>query len=540
MRMRGRTQVLIGVVSLTLSASVALVRDRLPHDTGNVLTDAPRRIADILLPPDSDIISAVVPNGTTVAGMLGKHLLPESELSALVQAVTSSFDVRRLRAGNIYRHRAAVRRPRPVLRVRDRPDPGPARQPARRRHRRCSPPRSSSLPRTTTQVVVEGRIDREAPSLSEALEHAGERLELALAMAEIFGGEIDFNSDLQPGDAFRLVVEKSVRDDGQFVGYGPVQAAEFVNDGRALQAMRFVPDDGKAVVLRYRGPFAAPLLPEVAAQVRAAHHLALLALAACTRVLNYARAHNGVDYGAPSGAPVMSVSAGVVSFAGWTSGGGRTVRVRHTSGYESEYMHLSAIAAGIRPGARVGQGELVGNVGRTGLATAPHLHYGLRRDGRYVNPITEHQNLPPGEPVPAASKAAFDAERDTLFAAVPPAAAHAPYLRRVMGAALAARGGSGGAAPRAAMRADLHPNVHNPHVGGPEDQARRQPGPPRRVVCVVGWPRISDNIRGRSNDASRGPRDAACASWGGTRDAAPAECRHQFHHGLLNCRQGSR
>ena len=94
-------------------------------------------------------------------------------------------------------------------------------------------------------------------------------------------------------------------------------------------------------------------------------------------------------------------------------------------------MHLSAIADGIRPGTRVQQGELVGNVGSTGLATAPHLHYGLRRDGRYVNPITEHQNLPPGEPVPVARKAAFDAERDLLFAALPPATANAARLRRL-------------------------------------------------------------------------------------------------------------
>ena len=92
-----------------------------------------------------------------------------------------------------------------------------------------------------------------------------------------------------------------------------------------------------------------------------------------------------------------------MSFAGWTSGGGRTVRVRHTSGYESEYLHLSAIAGGIRAGARVGQGELVGNVGRTGLATGPHLHYGLRRDGRYVNPITRASEPAAGEPVPAPS-----------------------------------------------------------------------------------------------------------------------------------------
>ncbi len=413
--MRARTQILIGVASLAVSISTALVRDRLPHDTGNVLADAPRRLADILLPRDSDVISAVVPNGTTVAGMLGKHLLPESELSALVQAVTSSFDVRRLRAGNIYlidrlfdgRIRSFEYEIDPTRALR-----------ASRRDGDIGlfTAEVVELPRTTTQVVVQGRIDRDASSLSEALEQAGERIDLALAMAEIFGGDIDFNSDLQPGDAFRLVVEKSVRDDGQFVGYGPVQAAEFVNAGRAITAMRFAGADGKAGYYDAAGRslrrffLKSPLRFEPRITSR-------FSRSRLHPVLKYARAHNGVDYGAPAGAPVVSVSSGVVSFAGWTSGGGRTVRVKHTSGYESEYMHLSAIADGVRPGTRVGQGELVGNVGSTGLATAAHLHYGLRRDGRYVNPITEHQNLPPGEPVPDTLKAAFDAERDALFAA---------------------------------------------------------------------------------------------------------------------------
>jgi murein DD-endopeptidase MepM/ murein hydrolase activator NlpD len=282
------------------------------------------------------------------------------------------------------------------------------------------------LPRTTTQVVVEGRIDKDAPSISESLERAGERLDLALAMADIFSGEIDFNSGLQPGDAYRLVVEKSVRDDGLFVGYGPVRAAEFVNDGRTLAAMRFTFPDGKAGYFDRDGRslkrffLKTPLKfePRITSRFsRSRMH----------PVLKYARAHNGVDYGAPTGAPVVSVSNGTVSFAGWTNGGGRTVRVRHTSGYESEYMHLSAIAPGISPGARVGQGDLLGNVGQTGLASGPHLHYGLRRNGQYVNPITEHQNLPPGEPVPAVLKAAFEAERDTLFSAMrqPARALHA-------------------------------------------------------------------------------------------------------------------
>lgn len=422
--MTPRTQIVVGLTSLALSAGLAVVRDRLPEHTGNVITDAPRRLADVLLPRDSDVISSVVPNGATVAGMLGKHLLPESELSALVQAVSSNFDVRKLRAGNIYKiDRLFDGR---IRSFEYEIDPTRALRASRREGDIAFAAEVVELPRTTTQVVVEGRIDKGAPSISESLERAGERLDLALAMADIFSGEIDFNSGLQPGDSYRLVVEKSVRDDGLFVGYGPVRAAEFVNDGRTLAAMRFTLPDGKSGYFDRDGRslkrffLKTPLKfePRITSRFsRSRMH----------PVLKYARAHNGVDYGAPTGAPVVSVSNGTVSFAGWTNGGGRTVRVRHTSGYESEYMHLSAIAPGISPGARVGQGDLLGNVGQTGLASGPHLHYGLRRNGQYVNPITEHQNLPPGEPVPAVLKAAFEAERDTLFSAMrqPARALHA-------------------------------------------------------------------------------------------------------------------
>lgn len=422
--MTPRTQIVVGLTSLALSAGLAVVRDRLPEHTGNVITDAPRRLADVLLPRDSDVISSVVPNGATVAGMLGKHLLPESELSALVQAVSSNFDVRKLRAGNIYKiDRLFDGR---IRSFEYEIDPTRALRASRREGDIAFEAEVVELPRTTTQVVVEGRIDKGAPSISESLERAGERLDLALAMADIFSGEIDFNSGLQPGDSYRLVVEKSVRDDGLFVGYGPVRAAEFVNDGRTLAAMRFTLPDGKSGYFDRDGRslkrffLKTPLKfePRITSRFsRSRMH----------PVLKYARAHNGVDYGAPTGAPVVSVSNGTVSFAGWTNGGGRTVRVRHTSGYESEYMHLSAIAPGISPGARVGQGDLLGNVGQTGLASGPHLHYGLRRNGQYVNPITEHQNLPPGEPVPAVLKAAFEAERDTLFSAMrqPARALHA-------------------------------------------------------------------------------------------------------------------
>ena len=120
-----------------------------------------------------------------------------------------------------------------------------------------------------------------------------------------------------------------------------------------------------------------------------------------------------MDYGAPSGAPVASIAPGVVTLAGWTNGGGRTVRIRHNNGYESEYMHLSATTT--HAGAHVGQGELIGRVGATGLATAPHLHYGLKKNGHYVNPVVEHRNMPPGEPVAPTLMNVFSTERDRYF-----------------------------------------------------------------------------------------------------------------------------
>jgi murein DD-endopeptidase MepM/ murein hydrolase activator NlpD len=369
------------------------------------------RGADILLARDSEIIRAVVPHRTTLAALLDTHQLLASEAVGVVQSLSQTFDLRRFRAGQRYRldrfldgrvrefeyeidddKRFVVRRAEGdgtafVVEVAD-------------------------IPKRIEQVVVEGAITRDSPSLVQALELAGESIELSLALADVFSGEMDFNSDLQPGDTFRLLVERATREDGSFGGYGPVLAAEFINAGHRLQAVRFAAPDAKPAYYDANGRslkrffLKSPLKfePRITSSFsRARRH----------PVLNYTRAHNGVDYSAPPGAPVVSVSSGVVTFAGWTNGGGRTVKVRHASGYESEYLHLSAIA--VKRGARVGQGDVVGRVGATGLVTGPHLHYGLRRNGAYVNPVREHQNMPPGEPIAAMHLALFTGERDRLF-----------------------------------------------------------------------------------------------------------------------------
>jgi murein DD-endopeptidase MepM/ murein hydrolase activator NlpD len=133
-------------------------------------------------------------------------------------------------------------------------------------------------------------------------------------------------------------------------------------------------------------------------------------------VLHEMRAHLGVDYRAPVGAPVVAVASGVITAAGRNGGAGNMVRIRHASGYESSYLHLSAIAAGIRSGAHVAQGQMIGRVGATGLAAGPHLDYRLEKNGRFVNPLLEHRRMPPGEPIPADHLEAFSAVRDAALA----------------------------------------------------------------------------------------------------------------------------
>jgi murein DD-endopeptidase MepM/ murein hydrolase activator NlpD len=213
---------------------------------------------------------------------------------------------------------------------------------------------------------------------------------------------------------------------GRPATYGAIDAAEFHNDGRVLRAIRFTVPGGKPDYYDEHGRslrrffLASPLKFEPRITSR-------YSLRRVHPVLRTARAHRGVDYGAPTGAPVVAVSPGTVVSATTDRVNGRMVRLRHASGYESYYLHLSAFASGIRAGVRVAQGQTIGLVGATGLATGPHLHYGLQRNGQWVDPLREHRNMPPGDPVPASALAAFIAQRDRALAALaeaaPPAAA---------------------------------------------------------------------------------------------------------------------
>ena len=388
-----------------------------PGDRPAPLTGA-RRLADVVLAAESQLIAGTVPSGRTLGAMLAAFDLREADRVALVSAVQRVFDVRRLRVGQPFRlDRLVNGRVRSFeyeidgdRRVLVQADPATGYAAA-----------VEPIAKEITIDTVEGEISKSTPSLTQAIDAAGERIDLALQMADIFSGELDFSSELQPEDRFRLVVERQTRQ-GQFVGYGAILAAEFVASGRPLRAFRYAPAGARPAYYDEQGRsmkrffLKSPLKfePRITSRFSSSRR---------HPILGYTRAHNGVDYSAPTGAPVASVAPGAVTFAGWTNGGGRTVRVRHNNGYESEYLHLSAIE--VRAGERVAQGDVVGRVGATGLATGPHLHYGLRRNGGYVNPVVEHRNMPPGEPVPADELAAYTAVRTRLVGMFQPGAARA-------------------------------------------------------------------------------------------------------------------
>jgi murein DD-endopeptidase MepM/ murein hydrolase activator NlpD len=369
----------------------------------------PPSARDVFLEPDTTSIRGLVEPRATLDAMLRGHGVAANVVSAVVQAASVVFDLRRLRASQRFsleralsgdlRHFEYEIDADSYLRVM------PVAPDAVEFRAEVLP-----IPKTLEHGVAAGTIDASTPSLFQAMGATGERAELTLALAQVFSGEIDFNSEVQPGDRFAVAFERFVRDDRPST-YGAITAAEFENDGRRIRAVRFVPPGGEADYFDDEGHslqrffLRSPLKfePRVTSRysTRRMHP-----------ILRTARAHTGVDYGAPTGAAVVAVASGTVVSATRDNANGRMVRLRHASGYETYYLHLSAFASGIRRGARVAQGQTIGAVGSTGLATGPHLHYGLKKNGTWVDPLREHRNMPPGDPVPAEAMEAFRAVRD--------------------------------------------------------------------------------------------------------------------------------
>jgi murein DD-endopeptidase MepM/ murein hydrolase activator NlpD len=261
----------------------------------------------------------------------------------------------------------------------------------------------------TRTVVVVGAIEQ---SLFQAIEQQGEDDQLALDLADIFAWDVDFNTEIRTGDCFRVAVEKRYLD-GEFVRYGRILAAEFVRGDRVLRALSHEGASGPG----YYDPAGRPLRKEfLRSPLRFTRISSRFSRSRLHPILQVRRPHLGVDYAAPTGTPVGAAADGVVAFSGWLGAYGRAIRLRHANGYETLYGHLSRVD--VRRGQRVAQGQRIGAVGRTGLATGPHLDYRMMRNGRFVDPLRTQS--PPAAPLPLHERPAFAAERVGLLALLDP------------------------------------------------------------------------------------------------------------------------
>jgi murein DD-endopeptidase MepM/ murein hydrolase activator NlpD len=243
-------------------------------------------------------------------------------------------------------------------------------------------------------------------SLFQTLNEMNEDDDLALELAEVFSYDIDFNTELQPGDHFKVAVEKQHRE-GEFVKYGKILAAEFRNKGKVYSAFRFTDSEGRSEFYDVAGrALKRDLLKSPLKFSRVSSKFSRRRF---HPVLGVFRPHLGVDYSAPTGTPIYAAGSGRVAVAGWKNGFGKFIQIQHGSEFSTMYGHLSKFAAAIRAGEKVQQGQLIGYVGATGLATGPHLDYRITRKGVFVNPLGV--KFQPSVPLKAEYRQAFDATK---------------------------------------------------------------------------------------------------------------------------------
>jgi murein DD-endopeptidase MepM/ murein hydrolase activator NlpD len=351
--------------------------------------------------------AGMVPARLPFTGILHTFGIDAATASQIAASAKSVFDLRQVRAGNQLSIGRSLLGELKAIRYRIDAD----------RVLVISPGASEfhseirTIPSQTEVAGVNGEIH---DSLFDAVTDTGEKPELAMRLADIFGWDLDFYTDPRSGDTFRVVVEKKILANGEFGGYGRILAAEYVNDGHAYRAILFhdpagnpayYTPDGKSlkkVFLHSPLKFAAPITSH-------------FSLHRFHPILKIYRPHLGTDYGAPIGTPVQTIGDGRVIFAGRRGEDGNLIEVQHANGYTSYYMHLARVL--VQDGERVQQGQRIGLVGMTGLATGPHLDFRLSRHGQFLN--FERLPLPPSQPIAKSDWSEFAAARDQELAEMP-------------------------------------------------------------------------------------------------------------------------
>lgn len=343
-----------------------------------------------------------VKNGDNLSGILLKYNVGSGDVEQLVQLSQGVFDVRSIRVGNKYTvfcSNDSLKKAQYLVY-----------EQTPTRYVVFETGDSIHIHVEEKEVKVQARIAEGTitSSLWNAMIDAGATANLAVAISEIYAWSVDFYA-IQPGDNFTVIYEELSVDDER-IGIGNILSARFNHGGKDIYAFRFIQDnvadyfDEKGQSLR-KAFLKAPL--------KFSRISSKFSNSRLHPVLRIRRPHHGVDYAAPTGTPVHAIGSGTVTDVRWAGGAGRMVKIKHNATYTTAYMHLSAYGRGIKQGARVSQGQVIGYVGSSGLATGPHLDFRFYKNGTPVDPLKV--DSPPALPVKKELENEFDALRLKLI-----------------------------------------------------------------------------------------------------------------------------
>jgi murein DD-endopeptidase MepM/ murein hydrolase activator NlpD len=378
--------------------------ERLIHAPGAQIAAKPAPLRAAALPakpPAPETVPVRILPGETFAGALQRVGLPGEEAERAVATLAQAMDTVHIKAGLAFE--AAIARPHgqePAQLVSLSLQDGPA--------------RALSLSRTfdgalklhemeekirDDTVAADGRIEG---SLYESAQKLGATPVITAQVVKLFAHKLDFQRDIQPGDDFKLVFDRRITESGKTVEVGDLQYAEL----HGVKFYRFERPHGDVEYFDQFGKNIKGFL--LRTPVDGARITSLFGLRKHP-VLGYTRAHQGIDFGAGVGTPILAAGDGVVVEAGRKGGYGNWLRIHHTGVWDTGYGHISRYAKGIRPGVHVRQGQVVAYVGATGLATGPHLHYEIFQAGQRVNPLSA--KVPQGTVLAGRELTQFKAEK---------------------------------------------------------------------------------------------------------------------------------
>lgn len=362
-------------------------------------------VADTLqAPPASQWRSIVIERGSTLSTIFDAEGLPPAEWMELVSLGADAAKLKHLKVGEkINLRKSAEQRleeltyeldEQHTLQIRRSPE--------------------GQLEAMTLAAEMERRKTQAAGVIDSSLFVAGQKAglsnRLVMELAELFGYDVDFALDLREGDRFSVVYDEIYRN-GERLRDGSILAAEFINQGRVYRAMRHEDAQGRIAYYTPEGESLRKAFfrsPVDFARVSSGFNLKRR-----HPILNTIRAHKGVDYAAGTGTPIKATGDGRVEFMGIKGGYGRVVILKHGAQYTTLYAHMSRYRSGLKVGSRVKQGQVIGYVGASGLATAPHLHYEFRIGGLHKNPMTVV--LPRSNPLPRSVVAQWRSENEAIL-----------------------------------------------------------------------------------------------------------------------------